>query len=283
MTGRRSSPFLESDGIIPTCAREASLVPAASAPSSTRPDSPCLVGRGGWPKGAEHAIYKSAPEYLLRTSTTCVPDRPRNVIVPAIHSFTYSFPPTPRASTAAPEETAAMDYHSSIADEEHPAGVSPWGSSPPASPPRRNESNFSSLGNDPAYNYTPSSEPNNGLDRGDLAGNAFAHPEQTGFEQSQPHEPSQQSPFGGPLDQPAPQEQAVPQQQGEAHDQPPAVGAPATAQEQQVQRPVAPQYKLQAKITGLERTGRKDPILRFDVHVSQICHLSARLHADCPP
>lgn len=29
-----------------------------------------------------------------------------------------------------------------------------------------------------------------------------------------------------------------------------------------------PQYKLQAKITGLERTGRKDPILRFDVHVS---------------
>ncbi len=28
-----------------------------------------------------------------------------------------------------------------------------------------------------------------------------------------------------------------------------------------------PQYKLQAKITGLERTGRKDPIMRFDVHV----------------
>lgn len=28
-----------------------------------------------------------------------------------------------------------------------------------------------------------------------------------------------------------------------------------------------PQYRLQAKVTGLERTGRKDPILRFDVHV----------------
>ena len=27
------------------------------------------------------------------------------------------------------------------------------------------------------------------------------------------------------------------------------------------------QYSLHAKITGLERTGRKDPILRFDVHV----------------
>ncbi|RAL62119.1 hypothetical protein DID88_002605 [Monilinia fructigena] len=30
----------------------------------------------------------------------------------------------------------------------------------------------------------------------------------------------------------------------------------------------APHYKLQAKITGLERTGRKDPILRFDVHTN---------------
>ena len=37
---------------------------------------------------------------------------------------------------------------------------------------------------------------------------------------------------------------------------------------QQVQQSQGPQYKLQAKITGLERTGRKDPILRFDVHVS---------------
>lgn len=34
------------------------------------------------------------------------------------------------------------------------------------------------------------------------------------------------------------------------------------------QRPV-PAYKLQAKITALERTGRKDPVLRFDVHVRQ--------------
>lgn len=32
------------------------------------------------------------------------------------------------------------------------------------------------------------------------------------------------------------------------------------------QKPV-PQYKLQAKITALERSGRKDPVLRFDVYV----------------
>jgi hypothetical protein len=37
---------------------------------------------------------------------------------------------------------------------------------------------------------------------------------------------------------------------------------------QRPQRPI-PAYKLQAKITALERTGRKDPVLRFDVHVRQ--------------
>ncbi|KAF3902848.1 hypothetical protein AA313_de0207196 [Arthrobotrys entomopaga] len=36
---------------------------------------------------------------------------------------------------------------------------------------------------------------------------------------------------------------------------------------QQQQRPTV-QYKLRAKVTGLERTGRKDPILRFDVHTN---------------
>ena len=34
------------------------------------------------------------------------------------------------------------------------------------------------------------------------------------------------------------------------------------------QRQHVPQYKLQAKITGLERSGKKDPILKFDVYVS---------------
>jgi hypothetical protein len=36
------------------------------------------------------------------------------------------------------------------------------------------------------------------------------------------------------------------------------------------QRQHAPNYKLQAKITGMERGGKKDPILKFDVYV---CHL----------
>lgn len=55
--------------------------------------------------------------------------------------------------------------------------------------------------------------------------------------------------------------------------QPPAQGHRQEPQRyhtaaRQAQQPQGPQYKLQAMITGLERTGRKDPILRFDVHVS---------------
>lgn len=38
----------------------------------------------------------------------------------------------------------------------------------------------------------------------------------------------------------------------------------------QYSRQPPPVYKIQAKITGLERTGKKDPILRFDVHVSKL-------------
>lgn len=44
--------------------------------------------------------------------------------------------------------------------------------------------------------------------------------------------------------------------------------ARASHEQPQARKPTQPQYKLQAKITGLERAARKDPILRFDVHVS---------------
>jgi hypothetical protein len=56
--------------------------------------------------------------------------------------------------------------------------------------------------------------------------------------------------------------QAAPQPQQDGHQRPARYQTGNRGQRN------APQYKLQAKITGLERTGRKDPILRFDVHVS---------------
>jgi hypothetical protein len=68
------------------------------------------------------------------------------------------------------------------------------------------------------------------------------------------------------------------QQEQHQYQQP----APQSPPQQRTQRPQAhqqqsrqsipqqqrPQHYLHAKITALERTGRKDPILRFDVHVS---------------
>ncbi|KAH8680989.1 hypothetical protein BX600DRAFT_543644 [Xylariales sp. PMI_506] len=167
-----------------------------------------------------------------------------------------------------------MDYHSSIADDEHPAGASPWGSSPPASP-RRNETAYSSLGNEAAYQYGAQGE-NTGLDHDDLTGNAFGRPGTAnstasngpGFASSQQSGASQHPNFASPSEPSHPGSQ-----QEQAHAQP-AEGGPQGSHGQQQQegaqgaRPNYPQYKLQAKITGLERTGRKDPILRFDVHTN---------------
>jgi hypothetical protein len=48
-------------------------------------------------------------------------------------------------------------------------------------------------------------------------------------------------------------------------------------------RPV-PQYKLQAKVTALERTGRKDPVIRFDVYVcTPVLEDETMLTAICRP
>jgi hypothetical protein len=68
-------------------------------------------------------------------------------------------------------------------------------------------------------------------------------------------------------------DEAPPQQQPQQpqHQPPPAQGQPGHQQPQRYHgtRPQRqqPQYKLQAKVTSLERTGKKDPILRFDVYV----------------
>ena len=147
-----------------------------------------------------------------------------------------------------------MDY----SNHEDAAGASPWGSSPVASPQRqehghtRSESYGSSIdvptspqyGKTRSYDRPVSSAGDSVADdseRPDTAESVAIDPEQAlaGHQQAQaaaaqPHQPEPQRYHPGGRGQ---------QQQGS-------------------------QYKLQAKITGLERTGRKDPILRFDVHVS---------------
>lgn len=157
----------------------------------------------------------------------------------------------------------AMDYRSTIVDDEHPAGASPWGSSSPAASPRHNESTFSSIGNEPPpslpYQYT-ANDSSNGFAHDDPGVNAFRRPDTASSTAStSAYDPSEQSaPSEGQQEQPTEADAKQPQPQ-------PQPSTPPKSQPQVRSR--GPQYKLQAKITGLERTGRKDPILRFDVHV----------------
>ncbi|GAP82626.1 putative PX domain-containing protein [Rosellinia necatrix] len=168
-----------------------------------------------------------------------------------------------------------MDYRSPIQDDEHPAGASPWGSPPPT--PQRNASNYNPISGSqsPAPYQYGSREAGNGFASEDPGIDAFRRPNTasstastTEYQPSEQSEPSQQAGLGsGPEAQ-----QSAPQQQPPPQGGPPSNAAPSdaqgTQQGQQPRRPPGPQYKLQAKITGLERTGKKDPILRFDVHTN---------------
>lgn len=150
-----------------------------------------------------------------------------------------------------------MDYRASIGDDEHPAGASPWGSSPPVSP-RRNGS---------SYPYEAAAQDNgNGFAQDESNAGAFPRPDTAdgGAASTTDYNPSHQSDASQPHDAETSQQQ----QQQQPHQHPHAQPKPQGQEQQQyTRRSTGPQYKLQAKITGLERTGRKDPILRFDVHV----------------
>lgn len=152
-----------------------------------------------------------------------------------------------------------MDYSAAIADD--PAAASPWGSSSP----RAHRTPFAgSVPDSPT-----------GPIRSD-----------TDEAQSRLPEPALETPTGPSLNgQPVPEVQGSDPRQAQQQVRPSSQaqhphGQQYTQQDQQQQsRPGAvryhsarqqrqvPQYKLQAKVTALERTGRKDPVLRFDVYV----------------
>jgi hypothetical protein len=155
-----------------------------------------------------------------------------------------------------------MDYSSSLHDGDNPAEASPWGSSPAPSP-QHNRSTFNPATESPdspvvydqnqghVDNYISDSsivgsgEP----DKLDQAGNAHTYDQSRSTDTTQ--QSGEQQPPIHPEQQQGPPSQDAQRQQGASRQ--------ATRQ--------GPHYKLQAKITGLERVGRKDPILRFDVHV----------------
>ncbi|KAK2000101.1 PX domain-containing protein [Colletotrichum falcatum] len=164
-----------------------------------------------------------------------------------------------------------MDYSASINDE---AGASPWGSSPGSSP-RPNQTNFASLGGDLSgdrpgspFGYTPSPGDATPQGREDFGGEQYRRPD-TASTQSATEVEAQESrtEVGSEartsVESPGPELPQKSQEQGG----PPNAGGQAS-RDQQPRKPQQPQFRLQAKITGLERTGKKDPILRFDVHTN---------------
>jgi hypothetical protein len=161
-----------------------------------------------------------------------------------------------------------MDY--SPHDPENPEGTSPWASSP-----QRQRNSYG-----PPTNEIPSSPlpPQSPYVDDDLTGTGFhgehaAHAEpgtprkvpengeaeQAEHETSHSHSPHQQQ-TGHRQEPPHSPGQAPPHSPGQQRYH----GVRAR------QAKVAD--KLQAKVTGLERTGKKDPILRFDVYVCYSQH-----------
>jgi len=163
-----------------------------------------------------------------------------------------------------------MDYTASINDADNPAAASPWGTSPTASPKHARTSSYPTS-EGPSSPTPYSSHPTGRYGHDDDLGGTYNRPESSAGDSTAasdagrpdtadsvtPNRPEEQQKYLGQeqQSQKSPQHQRHEPQRyhGAARHTPPA--------------PSQQHYKLQAKITGLERTGRKDPILRFDVHV----------------
>lgn len=151
-----------------------------------------------------------------------------------------------------------MDYSAITSDPEHPTDASPWGS------PRADRTMFptssttSDIPSSPLPGQEQSADSTDGDQEVDRQSPGLAAQFQnaqlgdSGYSEGQSPSATQQSPN-------AEQRAQVPAryQTGARQNSRPPAPVPVPA----------PTYKIQGKITGLERTGKKDPILRFDVHV----------------
>ncbi|KAK2616378.1 Vacuolar protein sorting-associated protein 17 [Conoideocrella luteorostrata] len=152
-----------------------------------------------------------------------------------------------------------MDYSASINEADDPA-ASPWDNSPSTSP-RQTRNDFAGITGEPPSSPFPYSPQTAGLEH---------HGSQDGF-QRPGTATTESGTEGGDNEQSPTQGSSVADSATEPH---PQTAAGSNRQAEQVQQQHYPppqsrsQFKLQAKITGLERTGKKDPVLRFDVHTN---------------
>ncbi|KAI9803049.1 MAG: Vacuolar protein sorting-associated protein 17, partial [Phylliscum demangeonii] len=174
-----------------------------------------------------------------------------------------------------------MDYSSLAHDPDDPAGSSPWSTSPRAVRSRsieepsvndRPTSASTEVGNNPKTNGSSAEQRQAGEAQDDGhtgLGIDTASGLRTGRDGSREtddddgagrvDEPESTREASGIESQRGPQARPEPQRPLAQRYHTPARATPRSS---------IPQYRLQAKITGLERTGRKDPILRFDVHTN---------------
>ncbi|KAI4172351.1 MAG: hypothetical protein LQ343_003610 [Gyalolechia ehrenbergii] len=183
-----------------------------------------------------------------------------------------------------------MDYSTLPNDPEHPVGTSPWQSSPQPNIQNFGAPESGSAPSSPLAKHStpyidgslPNSEDGSGSERLEHRQQRTENNSGSAEENSTEGAPSRAR--GPPLNGEGYQGQRYQQRPENPQQNRPHPGTPYQQQSQQQsrsgipsryhtgartnQRQNLPQYKLQAKITGLERTGRKDPVLRFDVHTN---------------
>lgn len=154
-----------------------------------------------------------------------------------------------------------MDY--STLPEDNAAGSSPWASSPQQHPRPEFKSSASDL---PSQQQQSQAQYpyRNGPQESDVGHDNVVYDPSAPIADSNNtyDQPYRQQQSDGPRHI---QTQGQPQQSSPVIQRQPhqRQSGPPPQQRQQ------PQYKLQAKVNGLERSGRKDPILKFDIHVCE--------------
>ncbi|KAL9598008.1 MAG: hypothetical protein Q9219_004764 [cf. Caloplaca sp. 3 TL-2023] len=183
-----------------------------------------------------------------------------------------------------------MDYSTLPNDPDHPVGTSPWQSSPQNNHPSFGPSEPGSAPSSPSAKHSTAHVDRSPQqsDDGNMSDRLENRPQRQEPDHAQPEDVKQEFTSdrvrGPPLNgggihgQSYPQSPQYPQQyrqqSGTPYQQqhPPQTRSAIPSRYHTTARPnqrqSLPQYKLQAKITSLERTGRKDPILRFDVHTN---------------
>lgn len=161
-----------------------------------------------------------------------------------------------------------MDYSSIHENDDLPTGASPWASSP------QQHRNRNSTDRPPSPTPAPlgpqaegSTEYQSRASNGDE--NVLGQPADTGEDA-----PPEQASIPYRPQQSVPPEEAQQHQQQRQHPDGHArhpQHRPNSSRSDQRQRP---KYNLSAKVNGLERSGRKDPMLRFDVYVG--CSFASR-------